>query len=194
MKKVLIVVAVLVGLGVLVKRFAPDFGKIDWEKKFESMPDNAPPKWMFRNITAIRENTERIIELLEGPTEEQWRRTPRAGQRWRWRRSRRADHVKVLTVYAHHDPRSFCHGVLERFTAGLTDAGHTSDVVDLYAIKFDPVFRERDVASYIAGDIPDDILELMNLSSGSCARAVGRSSASWRRERCAASRARRSPP
>ena len=65
MKKVLIVVAVLVGLGVLVKRFAPDFGKIDWEKKFEAMPDNAPPKWMFRNITAIRENTERIIELLE---------------------------------------------------------------------------------------------------------------------------------
>ena len=60
--------------------------------------------------------------------------------------------MKVLTVYAHHDPRSFCHGVLERFTAGLTDAGHTSDVVDLYAIKFDPVFRERDVASYIAAD------------------------------------------
>jgi hypothetical protein len=29
------------------------------------MPDNAPPKWMFRNITAIRENTDRILELLE---------------------------------------------------------------------------------------------------------------------------------
>ena len=63
--------------------------------------------------------------------------------------------MKVLTVYAHHDPHSFCHGVLERFTAGLTDAGHTSDVVDLYAIKFDPVFRDRDVASYTSGDIPD---------------------------------------
>ena len=46
--------------------------------------------------------------------------------------------MKVLTVYAHHDPHSFCHGVLERFTAGLADAGHTSEVVDLYAIKFDP--------------------------------------------------------
>ncbi len=32
------------------------------------MPDNAPPKWVFRNITAIRENTDRILELLEsGP-------------------------------------------------------------------------------------------------------------------------------
>jgi hypothetical protein len=28
----------------------------------------APPKWMFRNITAIRENTDRILEKLEsGP-------------------------------------------------------------------------------------------------------------------------------
>ena len=71
--------------------------------------------------------------------------------------------MRVLTVYAHHDPHSFCHGVLDRFTAGLTDAGHTSEVVDLYAIKFDPVFRARDVASYTSGDIPTDILELMDL-------------------------------
>ena len=41
--------------------------------------------------------------------------------------------------------------------------GHTSDVIDLYAIKFDPVFRDRDTASYIGGDIPDDILDLMDL-------------------------------
>jgi NAD(P)H dehydrogenase (quinone) len=69
----------------------------------------------------------------------------------------------VLTVYAHENPRSFCHGVLERFTAGLTDAGHTSEVVDLHAIKFDPVFRARDAPSYIGGDIPQDILDLMDL-------------------------------
>ena len=71
--------------------------------------------------------------------------------------------MKVLTVYAHQNPRSFCHGVLERFTAGLADAGHESEVVDLYAIKFDPVFRDRDVASYTSGNIPTDILELMDL-------------------------------
>lgn len=65
MKKALIFLAVLVGLGVLLQRLASKFGDIDWEQKFESMPDNAPPKWMFRNVTAIRENTERIIELLE---------------------------------------------------------------------------------------------------------------------------------
>ena len=70
--------------------------------------------------------------------------------------------MKVLTVYAHHDPHSFCHAVLERFTAGLTDAGHESEVVDLYAIDFDPVFRARDVASYTSGETPADILELTN--------------------------------
>jgi hypothetical protein len=61
-------VAVLIGMALLAKRFAPDFSKVDWEKKFEAMPDSAPPKWMFTNIGAIRDNTERIIELLEGRT------------------------------------------------------------------------------------------------------------------------------
>jgi putative NADPH-quinone reductase len=73
--------------------------------------------------------------------------------------------MKVLTVYAHNNPRSFCHGVLEHFTEGLRDAGHTSEVIDLYAIKFDPVFRDRDVASYTAGDIPGDVLELMDMEA-----------------------------
>ena len=65
MKKVLVFAALLVGLGVLARRFGPKMRNIDWEKKFEAMPDNAPPKWMFRNITAIRENTDRILEFLE---------------------------------------------------------------------------------------------------------------------------------
>ena len=65
MKKALVFAAVLVGLGVLARRFGPKVQSIDWEKKFEAMPDNAPPKWVFRNITAIRENTDRILELLE---------------------------------------------------------------------------------------------------------------------------------
>jgi NAD(P)H dehydrogenase (quinone) len=71
--------------------------------------------------------------------------------------------MKVLTVFAHNDRLSFCGGVLDRFCAGLADAGHTNEVLDLYAIKFDPVFRDRDVASYTSGTIPDDILELMDL-------------------------------
>ena len=71
--------------------------------------------------------------------------------------------MKVLTVYAHPNPRSFCHAILEEFTRGLADAGHVSEVVDLYAIDFDPVFRIQDFASYVHEGMPADILEQMNL-------------------------------
>jgi NAD(P)H dehydrogenase (quinone) len=71
--------------------------------------------------------------------------------------------VKVLTVIAHPNPKSFCHAVLRRFTEGLQDAGHESEVVDLYAIHFDPVFRIMDFASYVHESMPLEILELMNL-------------------------------
>ena len=71
--------------------------------------------------------------------------------------------MRVLTVYAHPNPKSFCHAILQEFTRGLADAGHVSDVVDLYAIQFDPVFRMQDFASYVHEGIPLDILEQMNL-------------------------------
>ena len=71
--------------------------------------------------------------------------------------------MRVLTVYAHPNPKSFCHAILEQFTKGLADAGHTCEVVDLYAINFDPVFRLADYASYVHESIPLEILEDMNL-------------------------------
>jgi hypothetical protein len=43
MKKVLVTAAVLGGVGVLARLFGPKVGNIDWEKRFEAMPDNAPP-------------------------------------------------------------------------------------------------------------------------------------------------------
>jgi len=76
MKKLLAVAAVLVGLGVLARRFGPKIPAIDWEKRLEAMPGNAPPKWMFRNITAIRENTDRILQLLESGRAEPARQAP----------------------------------------------------------------------------------------------------------------------
>ncbi len=39
--------------------------------------------------------------------------------------------MKVLTVFAHPSSQSFCHAVLERFDAGLREAGHTNEIVDL---------------------------------------------------------------
>ena len=57
--------ALAVAVVALAKRFGPGMKSMDWEKRLERMPENAPPKWMFRNITAIRENTDQILELLD---------------------------------------------------------------------------------------------------------------------------------
>ena len=71
--------------------------------------------------------------------------------------------MKVLTVFAHPARRSFCRAILERFNAGLRDAGHSNDVVDLYAIGFDPVLRERDSPNWMDEGAPQEILDAMQL-------------------------------
>ena len=73
MRKVLAIAAVL---AVLARRLGPKMRNVDWEKRLEAMPGNAPPKWMFRNITAIRENTDRILQLLESGRPEPARHAP----------------------------------------------------------------------------------------------------------------------
>lgn len=89
--------------------------------------------------------------------------------------------MKVLTVFAHPNPKSFCHAILREFTRGLAEAGHEVEVVDLYAIKFDPVFRVMDFASYVHESMPMEILERMNLkqqvldSAGGPLRRLGAS-------------------
>jgi NAD(P)H dehydrogenase (quinone) len=71
--------------------------------------------------------------------------------------------MKVLTVYANNSPQSFCHAILERFCAGLADAGHENEVVDLHAIAFDPVLRDHDRPNWIDDSVPDDVLAHMNV-------------------------------
>ncbi len=65
MKKLLILGVGVAGVAWLAKRGASRCGEFDFERWIERMPENAPPKWCYRNITAIRENTERILRLLE---------------------------------------------------------------------------------------------------------------------------------
>jgi len=67
--------------------------------------------------------------------------------------------MRILTVYAHPEPKSFCHAVLEQFTRGLKDAGHTSEVIDLYAMGFDPVLRTRDFSNWLPDDNAPDVVE-----------------------------------
>jgi NAD(P)H dehydrogenase (quinone) len=71
--------------------------------------------------------------------------------------------MNVMTVIAHPNPKSFCHAILRQFDTGLKEAGHTNDIVDLYAMRFDPVFRTKDYASYIDESMPPDMLDGMNL-------------------------------
>jgi NAD(P)H dehydrogenase (quinone) len=74
--------------------------------------------------------------------------------------------MKVLTVYANPNPRSFCHAVLEQFSQGLASAGHTNEVVDLYAMKFDPVLKLQDYTNWIDETTPMETLkEMIHTSS-----------------------------
>lgn len=76
--------------------------------------------------------------------------------------------MHVLTVYAHPNPKSFCHAVLEQLNDGLREAGHTNEVLDLYAIGFDPILRIRDGPSWLTETIPDDMgLERRDLAQHS---------------------------
>lgn len=71
--------------------------------------------------------------------------------------------MRVLTVFAHPGPKSFCHAVLERFDAGLREAGHANEIVDLYKIGFDPLIRERDNPNWMDECAPPEILDRMRL-------------------------------
>ena len=66
--------SLLVGVGIAgavlgARRLARGCGSIDFERMIERMPENAPPRWMFTNIRAIRRNTDRILTLLEADRE-----------------------------------------------------------------------------------------------------------------------------
>ena len=89
--------------------------------------------------------------------------------------------MRVLTVFAHPDRHSFCGAVLDRFHAGLKEAGHQGEVADLYAEHFDPVFSNLDNAFFADDSVPDDVLERMQLgekilqaAGGPLRRAVAR--------------------
>ena len=66
--------------------------------------------------------------------------------------------MKVLVVYAHYNPDSFTHALLEEVTRGLEDGGHDVRVNDLQASGFDPVFKLDDSIQFIHPTLPEDLL------------------------------------
>ena len=81
--------------------------------------------------------------------------------------------MRVLVVYAHPYPGSFCHAVLERVTSGLHDSGHTYEVIDLHRSRFDPVFRNRDYNQFMHESLPDDLVAQADLRHALLERAGG---------------------
>ncbi len=65
--------------------------------------------------------------------------------------------MKVLILYAHPNPQSFNHAILESFTKGLGEAGHIHEVVDLYAAKFNPCLSGDDFVHLMAGKVTGDV-------------------------------------
>ena len=61
--------------------------------------------------------------------------------------------MKVLVVYAHPNPKSFCHAILETATEVLKTKRHDVVVRDLYEMKFDPILKPSDFEGFKSGQI-----------------------------------------
>jgi NAD(P)H dehydrogenase (quinone) len=53
--------------------------------------------------------------------------------------------MNVLIIYAHLNPNSFNHAVLEKVKKGLQETDHTFTVIDLYKDNFNPVLVYNDM-------------------------------------------------
>lgn len=71
--------------------------------------------------------------------------------------------MKVLIIYAHPNPMSFTHAILSHFVNGLKEAGHHYEIVDLYKIKFDPVFKNMDSAFFVDEDMPEELFKQLDM-------------------------------
>jgi NAD(P)H dehydrogenase (quinone) len=60
---------------------------------------------------------------------------------------------------------SFSHAVLENFVKGIKEAGHQYEIVDLYKIKFNPIFQDMDSAFFVDKDLPKELFQQMDMRS-----------------------------
>ncbi|WP_243525045.1 NAD(P)H-dependent oxidoreductase [Bacillus pseudomycoides] len=67
--------------------------------------------------------------------------------------------MKHLIVYAHPNPQSFNHAILETVKAELEGKDHEVRVRGLYELNFNPVLSASDFVSFSQGKTPADIQE-----------------------------------
>ncbi|MEG0948074.1 MAG: NAD(P)H-dependent oxidoreductase [Bacteroidales bacterium] len=65
--------------------------------------------------------------------------------------------MKYLIVYAHPNPNSFNHAILEKVIDKLTVLGATVEVRDLYKINFNPCLSLADIEAVRKGEVLPDV-------------------------------------
>lgn len=65
--------------------------------------------------------------------------------------------MKHLILYAHPNPKSFNHAILNTTVETLQANHHEVVVRDLYTLGFDPVLKSEDFMTFQSGNIPADI-------------------------------------
>jgi NAD(P)H dehydrogenase (quinone) len=73
--------------------------------------------------------------------------------------------MKYLIVYAHPDPKSFNHAILETISEELKKKKKEFKIRDLYKIGFNPVLSVKDLSAIQDGAIPKDIKKEQNYIS-----------------------------
>ncbi|WP_291582819.1 NAD(P)H-dependent oxidoreductase [Clostridium sp. UBA6640] len=65
--------------------------------------------------------------------------------------------MKHLIIYAHPNPNSFCHAILQSVENVSKSKGHEVKIKDLYAINFNPTLQPSDFEAFGRGEVPSDI-------------------------------------
>jgi NAD(P)H dehydrogenase (quinone) len=82
--------------------------------------------------------------------------------------------MKVLVVFGHPNPKSFNGAVLESFTRGLKDGGHTFELSNLYELNFNPSFQAADFVQFQGKPMPEEVqAEQKKLSNADAVVLIG---------------------
>jgi NAD(P)H dehydrogenase (quinone) len=73
--------------------------------------------------------------------------------------------MKYLIIYAHPNPKSFNHAILETISGELKKRKKDFKVRDLYKIGFNPVLSTKDLSAIEQGAVPKDIKKEQNYIS-----------------------------
>lgn len=71
----------------------------------------------------------------------------------------------VVIIYAHPDPKSFNHAMLETVKSGLTAQGRLFQVIDLYAENFNPVMNAAEVKGEVTEETRNYQVKIKNADS-----------------------------